>query len=84
MAAHGVKQIFWEKAMTRTRQPLLAVGFAALAVVACGCAGESAPAPGATRVLRPEEVKITIGESSPTAPETAAPATPAEGAGSAP
>jgi hypothetical protein len=82
MAAGLMKQEFEENAVMRMRQPLLAIGFAALAVVAGGCAGESAPDRGATKVLRADEVKITLGETPPDAGKPAA--STAEGAGSAP
>ena len=85
MAAGLTKLEFEESAVMRMRQPLLAIGFAALAVVAGGCAGESAPDRGATKVLRADEVKITLGETPPAVPAAGKPAaSTAEGAGSAP
>ncbi|QDT56729.1 hypothetical protein Pan44_47890 [Caulifigura coniformis] len=50
------------------RQFRLATGVVALAMAAGGCGGNSSPDRTSTKVLRPEEVKISLGKEPAPAP----------------
>ena len=56
----------------RKRQPMLAIGFAALVATGLGCGGESAPSRTSAKILRADEVKIKLGPDAPAKTEAAA------------